>query len=100
MHQQQTLTDKQQAYLAMRARRAWNITARIETNADSGSVDEMSEDVEETKSPRFLTCPRGPWHICDDAEGRTPVDDRKGEVCIDMSGIVVVAYYYSRGGIS
>lgn len=37
----------------------------------------MSEDVEETKSPRFLTCPRGPWHIRDDAEGGTPVDNRK-----------------------
>ena len=40
---------------------------------------------------RFLTCPRVSWHICDDADGRTPAVDKKGEVYIYMGGFVVVS---------
>lgn len=66
--------DKQAASLpGYESQASVKITARIETNADSGSVDEMSEDVEETKSSgsspargglgTFATMPKAvrPW---------------------------------------
>ena len=70
---------------------------RTDTIADCGSADEVSEDVEETKSPRSSHArgcrPRVSWHICDDADGRTPVVDSRREICVDISGFMVVTYY-------
>jgi hypothetical protein len=54
-----------------------DITVRTDTNADCRAEDVGGGGGDHQVAP-FLTSPRVSWHICDDAEGRTPVARVKG----------------------